>query len=233
MGFPADHAYLHSMHNHLQERGHAQIRGLLDKVTCLQLIDLYKNESCFRSVINMQRYRFGLGEYKYFAYPLPGVIASLRETLYEQLVSLANTWMTQLKLPALYPDHHQAFVAMCHAQGQTRPTPLILKYEKGGFNTLHQDIYGTLYFPFQVVIALSQQQADYGGGELVVIEQIPRAQSKAQVIVPNQGDAIILTTNFRPVKGKHGYYRAVMKHGVGEVTSGLRYTLGIIFHDAA
>ena len=233
MTLPADHAYWHSLRDQLQEKGYAHIRELLDKSTCRQLIDLYRNESNFRTVINMQRYRFGLGEYKYFAYPLPGIIGSLRETLYEQLAPLANTWMTLLKLPTIYPTCHRAFIEMCHAQGQTKPTPLILKYEKGGFNTLHQDIYGALFFPFQVVIALSQQQTDYCGGQLVLTEHIPRAQSKAHVIAPNQGDAVILTTNFRPVKGKSGYYRAMMKHGVGEVTSGLRHTLGIIFHDAA
>ena len=217
----------------LQEKGHALITGLLDKKTCLQIVDCYNYAAYFRTVINMQRYRFGRGEDKYFAYPLPDVIASLRETLYAQLAPLANAWMVQLKLPAMYPAHHQAFIEMCHAQGQTRPTPLILKYETGGSNTLHQDIYGVLHFPFQVVIALSQQQIDYTGGELVLTEQIPRAQSKVEVITPNQGDAIILTTNFRPVKGVRGYYRATVKHGVSEVISGLRYTLGIIFHDAA
>ena len=179
----------------------------------------------------MQRYRFGKGEYKYFNYPLPALIESLRKKFYEQLAPLANQWMQQLSIDIKYPAKHTELIEICQSKKQLRPTPLILRYSQGGFNTLHQDLYGEVYFPFQIVFVLTQPQRDHTGGEFVLIEQIPRAQSRAEVIAPNQGDAIIFTTNFRPVKGTRGYYRATMKHGVSEVKSGERYSLGIIFHD--
>jgi hypothetical protein len=180
----------------------------------------------------MQRYRFGKGEYKYFSYPLPPVIQSLREILYSPLATIANNWMQKLNLDIQFPSRHNDLLQTCKAKHQTRPTPLILRYEHGGFNTLHQDLYGEVYFPFQVVLLLTQKGIDHDGGEFVLTEQVPRAQSRAHVLAANQGDAIIFTTNYRPVHGSRGYYRAVMKHGVSEVTSGIRYSLGIIFHDA-
>jgi uncharacterized protein len=221
------------LYNALNEKGYAVLPELISNEDCDRLIGMYGEGSRFRSIINMQRYRFGKGEYKYFQYPLPGIIQSTRENVYEALAPLANDWMQKLSIHIQYPAHHVDFVAQCHAKNQNRPTPLILQYEPGGFNTLHQDLYGDVYFPFQVVIVLTQEGLDHTGGELVLTEQIPRAQSKAEVICPNRGDGIIITTNFRPMKGTRGYYRSNMKHGVSEVKSGKRYALGIIFHDAS
>ncbi len=216
----------------LNEKGFAVIAELLSKPECEELKQLYSTP-IYRSVINMQRYRFGMGEYKYFNYPLPEKIQSLREGFYSKLAKIANEWTKLLGNETNYPSVHSDFISSCHEHNQNRPTPLILHYQKGGFNTLHQDLYGEVYFPFQVVIALAQRGQDYEGGELVMTEQLPRAQSKANVLTPNQGDAIIFTTNFRPVKGTRGYYKSRMKHGVSEIKSGERYALGIIFHDAA
>jgi hypothetical protein len=181
----------------------------------------------------MERHRFGKGEYKYFRYPLPLKIQSMREEFYQPLSSLANEWNHLLGLTEVFPTHHHELISICKEKQQLRPTPLILHYEKGGFNTLHQDLYGEVYFPFQVLFPLSQHEVDFEGGEFVMTEQLPRAQSRAHVIKPNQGDAVIFTTNYRPVKGARGYYRARMRHGVSEVTSGKRYAMGIIFHDGA
>lgn len=216
----------------LNEKGYAHIPTVLSVEECNKITAYYNQENLYRSVINMQRYRFGKGEYKYFQYPLPPAIQKLREAIYSPLAVIANEWMNKLALNVEFPLKHEALIARCNNSGQLRPTPLILRYEAGGFNTLHQDLYGAVYFPFQVVFALSQPGKDYEGGELVFTEQIPRAQSKAVVMQPNQGDAIIFTTNFRPVQGTRGYYRAAMKHGVSEVKSGIRHALGIIFHDA-
>lgn len=206
---------------------------LLNEQTCAELRHLYNQPALYRNVINMERYRFGRGEYKYFTYPLPALVQSLREQLYPLLAPVANRWMEVLGEQVRFPSQHAAFIAHCHEQKQMRPTPLILRYEQGGFNTLHQDLYGSVYFPFQVAFALSQHQHDYEGGEWVLTEQVPRAQSKAEVIIPALGDALVFTTHFRPVKGTRGYYRAHVKHGVSEVRKGERYALGIIFHDAA
>jgi hypothetical protein len=216
----------------LNEKGFALVPKVLSKEHCENLVSLYPKQEHYRSVINMQRYRFGQGEYKYFSYPLPKLIQQIREQFYEPLSTIANEWSSLLQLGVTYPKAHFDFISCCHNNKQTRPTPLILHYQVGGFNTLHQDLYGDIYFPFQVVFVLSQQGVDYEGGELVMTEQLPRAQSKANVIVPNQGDALVFTTNFRPVKGTRGYYKSKMKHGVSELKSGERYALGIIFHDA-
>lgn len=217
----------------LHEKGYSHINGLLSKVECNQTSDLYNVDSMYRSIINMQRYRFGQGEYKYFKYPLPPLVQTLREAFYAGLSPIANEWMERLDLAIRFPSEHHALLKNCMSKGQERPTPLMLRYENGGFNTLHQDLYGEVYFPFQLVCVLTQPGTDHKGGEFVLTEQIPRAQSKATVLAPNQGDAVIFTTNFRPVKGTRGFYRATMKHGVSEVTNGTRYSLGIIFHDAA
>lgn len=216
----------------LNEKGFALIPEVLSRKDCIELISLYPKQELYRNVINMQRYRFGQGEYKYFNYPLPQSIQQVREQFYLPLATLANQWSSLLENDATYPETHSDFIALCRKYKQNRPTPLILHYQPGGFNTLHQDLYGDIYFPFQVVFVLSQHGVDYEGGELVMTEQLPRAQSKANVIVPNQGDALIFTTNFRPVKGTRGYYKSKMKHGVSELKSGERYALGIIFHDA-
>ena len=205
---------------------------MLSPDECAHVRGFYDDGELFRSVINMQRYRFGKGEYKYFSYPLPPIIQALREQIYPQLVPLANAWMKYLNIDHVYPANHAELIALCRAKNQSRPTPLILKYEPGGFNTLHQDLYGDVYFPFQIVLVLTQPGEDYTGGEFVMVEQTPRAQSRAEVIAPALGDAVIFTTNYRPLKGARGYYRATMKHGVSEVKTGERYSLGIIFHDA-
>lgn len=221
-----------SIYNSLNEKGYASVKGVLSKKECENLSGMYSSNQLYRNVINMQRYRFGKGEYKYFNYPLPPAIQVLREELYQPLASIANEWMQKLSLNTTYPEKHQQLIENCNEHQQQRPTPLILRYEAGGFNTLHQDLYGEIYFPFQAVLALTQHGRDFDGGQFVLTEQIPRAQSKAEVLTPDQGDAVIFTTNFRPVKGTKGYYRANMKHGISEVKSGVRYALGIIFHDA-
>lgn len=218
----------HSMNT----KGYHVLKNILSPPECKKLVELYGQNSLYRSTIDMKRYRFGVGEYKYFSYPLPKAIQHLRERLYEPLSKLANEWMQKLGTEITFPASHADLIQRCHDKGQLRPTPLILRYEKGGYNTLHQDLYGEVFFPFQLLFVLTQNGVDHHGGELVLTEQIPRAQSKAEVVTPDQGDIVIFTTNFRPVQGTRGYYRATMKHGVSEIKSGIRYSLGIIFHDA-
>jgi hypothetical protein len=217
----------------LNEKGYATVPGVLSPEECYHLSGLYTDDALYRSTIDMQRYRFGKGEYKYFNYPLPPAIQALREVLYPPLASVANQWMDHLSIANHFPLTHEQFLEECKAKGQHRCTPLMLRYETGGFNTLHQDLYGDIYFPFQVLFVLSEAGKDYEGGEFVLVEQIPRAQSRVEVIRPHQGEAVFFTTQFRPVKGSRGYYRARMKHGVSPLKSGTRHALGIIFHDAA
>ncbi|PST84787.1 prolyl 4-hydroxylase subunit alpha [Pedobacter yulinensis] len=217
----------------LHERGYARVPGLLPAATCNALSAGYEESGRFRKTVVMERYRFGLGQYRYFSYPLPESIALLRHALYARLVPVANTWMDVLGKGKPYPETLDLFRAQCHAAGQPHPTCLQLRYGPGGFNTMHQDLYGDLFFPIQAVLFLKDPVHDYRGGEFVLTEQIPRAQSKVIVLQPGQGDLLLFTTSFRPVKGSRGYYRVVMKHGVSEVTEGERETLGIIFHDAA
>ena len=217
----------------LNQNGYFVMRNALSADECAELKQAYADPQHYRSVISMERYRFGKGEYKYFQYPLPKLVRELRLQFYPFLAQLANEWMAKLNLDISYPPHHHEFIQQCEAHGQGRPTPLILRYTSSGFNTLHQDLYGEIYFPFQVVIVLSEREREHHGGELVFVEQLPRAQSRAEVVSPSIGDAVIFTTNFRPVKGTKGYYRAKMKHGISPVRAGERYALGIIFHDAA
>jgi uncharacterized protein len=217
----------------LNNKGFCHLPKVLTVEECDHLSSLYEDDSLYRSTINMQRYRFGQGEYKYFNYPLPQMIQSLRENFFPPLASIANDWMRKLEIPVNFSTDHKSLLEQCKTKGQLRPTPLILRYEKGGHNTLHQDLYGDVYFPFQLVCILTQAGEDHKGGEFVLTEQVPRAQSKVKVIQPGQGDILIFTTNFRPIQGSRGFYRASMKHGVSEVTNGIRYSLGIIFHDAA
>lgn len=221
----------HTIHHQLNEKGFAQIDRLLSGDECEAFKKLY-NADHYRSVVDMKRYRFGMGEYKYFRYPLPPLIQTLRERIYPKLVPVANEWMDHLRIEISFPEHHHELVDRCKERGQLRPTPLILNYHPGGFNTLHQDLYGDVYFPFQVLIVLTQTGIDHTGGEFVLTQQIPRAQSKADVIIPAKGDAVIFATSFRPVRGSRGYFRVTMKHGVSEVKSGERFSMGIIFHDA-
>ena len=216
----------------MHEKGYVIVPKFLSVEQCQSLIEQYDNRDGYRKTVVMERYRFGLGEYKYFDYPLPDIIQSVRENLYPKLAPIANLWMKLLKISKRFPDEFQALQADCHSNGQLKPTPLILKYGKGGFNTLHQDLYGEVYFPLQTVFMLNEPDVDFEGGEFVLTQQVPRAQSKAIVLKPGRGDMIIFTTNFRPVKGTKGYYRANMRHGVSEVHSGDRHTAGIIFHDA-
>jgi uncharacterized protein len=214
-------------------RGYAVTAAVLTPAECNSISALYNDESRFRSHIIMERHRFGAGDYKYFSYPLPEVIADLRTCAYPHLSKIADQWVAALGgTHEPYPSDHAAFLRICHRAGQTRPTPLVLHYEAGGYNRLHQDIYGEVAFPLQMVFLLGQPGHDWQGGEFVLVEQQPRAQSKAEVAAGNQGEAIIFTTRYRPVKGSRGYYRANLRHGVSRVHKGTRYTLGIIFHDA-
>ena len=221
-----------SIQSKLDEQGFAKLPPILTKDECGSFIELYSEEESYRTTINMTRYRFGSGEYKYFSYPLPEIIQSLRESFYPELAKTANRWLGYLNKPEQFPDRLQDFLKICEEHEQTRPTPLILKYEKGGFNCLHQDLYGDVFFPFQVVFVLNQREIDYCGGESLLVEQIPRAQSRGHVITLEQGGALIFPTNHRPVLGKKGYYKNTVRHGVSTVTSGERYGLGIIFHDS-
>ncbi|MEW9701269.1 2OG-Fe(II) oxygenase [Paenibacillus sp. SI8] len=216
----------------LDERGYAKLPSLLNKKVCEEIINTYEVQDNFRSTIDMSRYRFGIGEYKYYNAPLPDSLQQLREGLYPKLAITANRWLEQWGQDAAYPETLAEFLDQCHKEGQTRSTPLILKYEAGGYNCLHQDLYGNVYFPFQAVFALNQREEDYTGGEFLLVEQRPRAQSQGHVITLKQGDGLIFPTNHRPVHGTRGYYKATLRHGVSTITSGVRYSLGIIFHDA-
>ncbi len=180
----------------------------------------------------MERYRFGLGEYKYFNYPLPHLIQTIRKNLYPKLAPIANSWMKVLNIDKIFPCTFKALQELCYSNNQLKPTVLILKYSKGGHNTLHQDLYGDIFFPIQTVLFLNEPDKDYTGGEFVLTQQTSRAQSKAIVLKLRKGDMLLFTTNFRPVRGSKVYYRVNMKHGVSELHSGERHTLGIIFHDA-
>ncbi len=219
--------------NQLNDHGYALVNNILSDTGCDALIQQYDDNQLYRKIINMERYRFGLGEYKYFNYPLPDLIQQLRQNIYPHLAPVANNWIKTLNIDKQFPLSHTELIEQCHVQNQNRPTPLILRYGKGGYNTLHQDLYGEIFFPMQTVLFLDEPGKDYEGGEFVLIEQRPRAQSRAIVLKPCKGDMLIFTTNFRPVKGSKGYYRVNMKHGVSEVTAGKRHTLGIIFHDAS
>ena len=217
----------------LSERGYAVTSPLLIAEECKNIIALYLDDKRFRSHIIMERHRFGLGDYKYFENPLPEIVTELRTHAYPHLAPIANTWSEALTDGAKpFPPTHAAFLKICHKAGQARPTPLVLHYEAGGYNCLHQDLYGEVAFPIQMVFLLGQQGRDWDGGEFILVEQQPRAQSKAEVISANQGQAIVFTTRYRPVKGSRGYYRVNLRHGVSRVHRGTRYTLGIIFHDA-
>lgn len=217
----------------LQDNGYVIIPKAIPYNDCHELAGAYHDPAHYRKTITMARYRFGLGEYKYFSYPLPDLLQSLRETLYAGIAPVANKWMEQMEIDIRYPETHAGFRERCAANGQDLPAVLILQYGAGGFNTLHQDIYGDVYFPIQAVLFLDEAGKDYTGGEFVLTEQVPRAQSRAIVLQPAKGDILLFTTQFRPAKGSRGFYRAHMKHGVSTVHSGHRHTLGIIFHDAS
>jgi hypothetical protein len=216
----------------LDAYGCAVLPKLLSPQESRAVAALYPEESHFRSHIHMARHGFGRGEYRYFKYPLPDLLGGLRTALYPQLADVANGWNGRMGLDERYPDDHASFLKRCHEAGQTRPTPLLLQYVAGDFNCLHQDLYGELAFPIQVAILLSQPGSDFVGGEFVLTEQRPRMQSRAEVVPLAQGDAVIFAVHNRPVHGPKGNYRVNLRHGVSGVRSGMRHTVGIIFHDA-
>jgi uncharacterized protein len=220
------------LHQSLWDRGYALTSPLLTPDECQELVSMYSDDSNFRSHIIMARYRFGQGDYKYFNYPLPDIIQDLREHSYPYIAPLANKWNKVMGLTDKFPPEHSAFLARCKKNGQSRATPLILHYETGDFNCLHQDVYGDVAFPLQLTCFLSRAGTDYQGGEFVLVEQQPRAQSKAEVIQPAQGQVLVFTTRYRPVKGSRGFYRTNFKHGVSRVRQGTRFTLGVIYHDS-
>jgi len=217
----------------LDDEGWAPIPRLLDRAACERLRDLYRDDGRFRSTVVMARHGYGRGEYRYFAYPLPEPVATLRASLYERLAPIANRWNAALGSDVRYPSRHADYLARCHAAGQTRPTPLLLRYGEGDYNCLHQDLYGEHVFPLQVVVLLSAPGVEFDGGELVMTEQRPRMQSRAMVLPLGQGDAVVIAVHHRPVQGTRGMHRVNLRHGVSRVTRGDRRTLGIIFHDAA
>jgi len=216
----------------LDAQGAALLGRLLTSGECDDLAGLYAREEVFRSRVVMSRHGFGRGEYRYFAYPLPGVVAELRDSCYPRLVPIANRWNADLGLEVEYPEEHARFLERCHAAGQVRPTPLLLQYGEGDYNCLHQDVYGEHVFPLQVAILLSEPDRDFTGGEFVMTEQRPRMQSRPMVLPLRQGDAVVIAVHHRPVRGTRGFYRVNLRHGVSRVRSGRRHTLGIIFHDA-
>ncbi|WP_395059767.1 2OG-Fe(II) oxygenase [Polaromonas sp.] len=216
----------------LQVHGHVVLPQLLGLDECLAIGRLYPQADNFRSRVVMARHGFGRGEYQYFSYPLPARVQQLRSALYPLLVNVANRWNEAMAMDVRYPPDHAAFLARCHAAGQTRPTPLLLQYAEGDYNCLHQDLYGEHVFPLQVAILLSRPEHDFSGGEFVLTEQRPHRQSRATVVPLAQGDAVVFAVHQRPVAGSRGFYRVNMGHGVSEVRSGQRHTLGIIFHDA-
>lgn len=212
--------------------GCATIKGVLTPEDCDALSATYPEEAPFRSHIHMARHGFGKGEYKYFAYPLPDLITTLRSAMYPKLADIANAWNARMGIEVRYPAAHAAYIAQCHAAEQTRPTPLLLQYVAGDFNCLHQDVYGDLVFPLQMAVLLSRPEQDFTGGEFVLTEQRPRMQSRAEVVPLAQGDAVIFAVRNRPVAGAKRDYRVNMRHGVSRLKSGKRHTLGVIFHDA-
>lgn len=217
----------------LDAQGWARIPSLLAEDECRSLTAMYDQDALFRSRVVMARHGFGQGEYKYFAYPLPAPVAELRRSLYAMLVPIANRWHEAMGLEARFPARHDDFIARCHAAGQCRPTPLLLRYGEGDYNCLHQDLYGEHVFPLQVVMLLSEPGRDFEGGELVMTEQRPRMQSRPMVLPLRQGDAAVMAVNERPVKGTRGTYRVKLRHGVSRLLSGRRHTVGVVFHDAA
>jgi hypothetical protein len=216
----------------LDAQGHALLPGLLTPATCRDLAALYAHDAPFRSRVTMERHGFGRGEYRYFAYPLPAPVEALRRAAWPRLAPLANRWNEALGVATRYPATLADYLAQCHAHGQRRPTPLLLRYGAGDYNCLHQDLYGEHVFPLQLAVLLSAPGEDFEGGEFVLVEQRPRMQSRVQVVPLRQGDAVVFAVNQRPVRGRRGSYRVRMRHGVSTVRAGRRHVLGVIFHDA-
>ena len=216
----------------LWEVGYARTPPVLTPDECAGLIALYADESRFRSRVDMARFKFGVGDYQYFAHPLPPLVETLRRHAYPPLAAIANQWEAALGTATLHPPDLAGLLARCRKRGQTKPTPLLLHYEAGGYNCLHQDLYGDVVFPLQLTAFLSRRGADYTGGDFLLVEQRPRAQSRGEAIAMEQGALLVFATRNRPVVGARGYYRGTLRHGVSRVLSGSRYTLGVIFHDA-
>ncbi len=216
----------------LWDWGWAKTPPILTPEECAELVGLYPDGPRFRSRVDMARFRFGAGEYKYFAEPLPPVVEALRRHAYPPLAAIANRWERALGRQARHPGDLDSLLAVCAERGQTKPTPLMLRYGTGGYNCLHQDLYGEVVFPLQVTCALSRRELDYAGGEFLLVEQRPRAQSRAEVVLLEQGEAVMFATRERPARGAKGYFRATMRHGVSRIIAGQRYSLGVIFHNA-
>ncbi len=217
----------------LNARGFAVAKGLIDSADCRALAALWPDSAAFRKQIVMQRHGYGQGEYRYFAYPLPAPVERLRQALYPTLAEVANRWNDLLSKEKRFPATLQGWLQECHEAGQARPTPLLLKYEAGDYNCLHRDLYGEMVFPLQATVLLSRPAQDFEGGEFMLVEQRPRLQSRGEVVPLQQGDAVLFATNERPVKGTRGWQRTAMRHGVSSLRAGRRFTLGLIFHDAA
>jgi uncharacterized protein len=220
------------VHSSLHGSGYARLPRIVTAEECGKLRRLYGEDRRFRSTVDMERHRFGVGEYRYFANPLPRMVEALRVQTYPHLAPVANQWAEALREPRRFPPTLAGFLALCHRHGQKKPTPLLLRYRAGGFNNLHRDLYGELAFPMQLAVFLSRPGVDYEGGAFLLTEQRPRQQSRGEALLPGQGEAVIFTTAERPIAGSRGYFRAGMRHGVAPITRGERYTLGIIFHDA-
>ncbi len=216
----------------LWSSGFARLGAILSPLECDGLRRLYSDDQKFRATIDMERHRFGRGQYRYFAYPLPQVVSQLRWTFYGVLAPIAERWMEALRIPSNYPPNLEDYLALCHTRSQRRPTPLMLRYREGDFNCLHQDIYGPVVFPFQVIVSLSDPASEFAGGELLLVEQRPRAQSIGRAITLAKGEGLVIATRYRPLRGARGFYRTSFRHGVSAVTHGERYALGVIFHDA-
>jgi len=222
-----------SIERDLDARGYATTGPILRSRECAELIALYPDRERFRSRVVMERHRYGVGEYKYFARPMPSIVEQLRTELYRKLVPTAERWAGRMRSREAYPKTLSAFLKICAAREQTKPTPLILRYEAGGYNCLHQDLYGEVAFPLQFTCALSRRGRDFEGGELLLVEQRPRAQSRGEAIALDEGEGIIFANRYRPAAGTRGFHRVNMRHGVSTVTSGVRYAMGVIFHDAS
>jgi len=227
-----DHLDWPRIESDLDARGNALVEGLIEPERCAELAALYADDSRFRSRVVMARHGYGRGEYRYFRYPLPETVATLRSAFYPHLASIANRWNQAMEITSQYPLAHEDYLERCHAAGQIRPTPLLLQYGADDYNCLHQDLYGEHVFPLQVAILLSEPQRDFDGGEFVLTEQRPRMQSRPEVVPLRQGDGVIFAVHHRPVQGARGVYRVNLRHGVSRVRRGRRHTLGVIFHDA-
>ena len=229
---PWDDISWEQVYRDLDAEGHAIIKGVLSSDKCDEIRVLYENEKIFRSQVVMERHGFGRGEYRYFSYPLPDLINTIRTSFFPHLVPIANRWNEAMRIAVRYPAKHADFIQRCHKAGQNKPTPLILKYGTDDYNCLHQDLYGEHVFPLQIAILLSERGRDFTGGEFVMTEQRPRMQSRPMVVPLGKGDGVVFAVNHRPVQGKKSVYRVNLRHGVSRLLSGSRHTLGIIFHDA-